>query len=76
MEQNHPDDLLKGSETVLFVDNKAMIIEVSEKPLEQLSCKVFTAESGKKAIEAYKQEKQRAGQHSAIGHGHAGYEWE
>ena len=52
-------DTLTGSETVLFVDDEDMIIEIVEELFEQLGYKVLTARSGKEAIETYKKNKER-----------------
>jgi two-component system, cell cycle sensor histidine kinase and response regulator CckA len=52
-------DILRGTETVLFVDDEDMIIEVTEELFEQLGYKILTARSGKEAIEIYKESKER-----------------
>ncbi|MFH1951137.1 MAG: response regulator [Pseudomonadota bacterium] len=52
-------DTVRGTETVLFVDDEDMIIEVAEQLLEQLGYKVLTARSGKEAIEIYEENKER-----------------
>ena len=52
-------DTLKGSETVLFVDDEDMIIEVAGELFEQLGYKVLTARSGKEAIEIYEKNKEQ-----------------
>ncbi|MBW1780989.1 MAG: PAS domain S-box protein [Deltaproteobacteria bacterium] len=44
-------DALKGTETVLLVDDEDIVIEVAEQLLEQLGYKVLTARSGKEAVE-------------------------
>lgn len=46
-------DILKGSETVLLVDDEKMIIDVNKRLLEKLDYKVLTAGSGNEAIEIY-----------------------
>ena len=46
-------DLLRGTETVLFVDDENMIIDVAKEVLEHLGYKVLIAGSGKEAIEIY-----------------------
>ena len=51
--------IVKGDETVLFVDDEDMIIEVVEEILEQLGYKVLTAKSGKEAIETYEKNKEQ-----------------
>ena len=50
-------DLLKGSETVLFVDDEDMIIEVAEVLLKELGYKVLIARGGKEAVEIYEKNK-------------------
>ena len=52
-------DTLKGTETVLFVDDEDMIIEVAGELFEQLGYKVLTAGSGKEAIEIYEKNKEQ-----------------
>ena len=50
-------DTLRGTETVLFVDDEDMIIEIAEEMFEQLGYKVLIARSGKEAIETYEKNK-------------------
>jgi PAS domain S-box-containing protein len=50
-EEKLPEDILKGKETVLLVDDEDMIIDVGSQILEELGYKVLTAKSGKEAIE-------------------------
>jgi len=52
-------DILRGTETVLFVDDEDMIIEVAEELFEQLGYKVLTARNGKEAIEIYEKNKEQ-----------------
>jgi CheY-like chemotaxis protein len=47
-------DILNGTETILLVDDEDMIIDVGRDVIQKLGYKVMTAESGKKAIEIYK----------------------
>jgi two-component system, cell cycle sensor histidine kinase and response regulator CckA len=47
-------EMLKGTETVLLVDDDDIIIDVGRDILEKLGYKVLTAKSGQKAIEIYK----------------------
>ncbi len=47
-------EVLKGTETVLLVDDEDMIIDVGEGILKELGYKVLIARSGKEAIELYK----------------------
>ena len=58
-EKKPAGDTLKGSETVLFVDDEDMIIEVAEDLLEKLGYKVLIAKSGKEAIKTYKKNKEQ-----------------
>jgi two-component system, cell cycle sensor histidine kinase and response regulator CckA len=48
-----------GSETVLFVDDEDMIIEITEEMLKRLGYKVLTARSGKEAIKTYEEDSER-----------------
>ena len=58
-EKKPTGDTLRGTETVLFVDDEDMIIEVAEELFEQLGYKVLTARSGKEAIEIYEKNKEQ-----------------
>ena len=51
-------DTVRGTETVLLVDDEDMIIEIAEELLAQLGYKVLTAKSGKEAIEIYEENKE------------------
>lgn len=51
--------ILRGPETVLLVDDEDMIIEVGAEILEALGYKVFTARSGREAIEVFKANRDR-----------------
>jgi len=51
--------ILRGTETVLFVDDEAMIIEVTEELFKELGYKVLIARGGKEAIEIYEENKER-----------------
>ena len=58
IEENKPvEDTLRGTETVLFVDDEDMIIEVAEELFDQLGYEVLTAGSGKEAIEIFEEKK-------------------
>ena len=52
-------DILKGSETVLLVDDEDMIIDVGQDILESLGYKVLPAISGKEAIEVYQENREK-----------------
>ena len=58
-EKDPTGDTLTGSETVLFVDDEDMIIEIAEELFEQLGYKVLIARSGKEAIETYEKNKEQ-----------------
>ena len=60
IEEKKPDgDTLRGTETVLFVDDEDMIIEIAEELFERLGYNVLTARSGTEAIEIYKKNKEQ-----------------
>ena len=60
IEEKKPSgNIVRGSETVLFVDDEDMIIEVAEELLEQLGYKVLIAGGGKEAIEIYEKNKEQ-----------------
>jgi PAS domain S-box-containing protein len=54
-----PEEVLKGKETVLLVDDEEMILDVGSQLLEKLGYKVLVAGSGKEAIEFYKANKDK-----------------
>jgi len=49
-----PKGLLEGNETILFVDDEDVIIDVNREILESLGYKVVAAKSGQEAIEVYR----------------------
>ena len=53
-EKELPEELLKGTETILLVDDEDMIIDVCGKILKVLGYKILIARSGKETIELYK----------------------
>lgn len=53
-ESKRKKGIVKGDETILFVDDEDMIIEIAEEMVRHLGYKILTAGSGKKAIEIYK----------------------
>ena len=58
IEEKQPSgDILRGSETVLFVDDEDMIIEVAEELFKELGYKVLIARGGKEAVEIYEKNK-------------------
>jgi CheY-like chemotaxis protein len=52
-----PEDLLKGSETLLIVDDEDMIINICKRLLQEIGHKVLIAKSGKEALEIYEKNK-------------------
>jgi PAS domain S-box-containing protein len=46
--------ILRGDETVLFVDDENMIIDVGKQLLKMMGYKILTAKNGKEAIDIYK----------------------
>lgn len=53
-EQEVPQDLVSGSETIMLVDDEEMILKVGGELLEHLGYTVMTADSGLAAIERYR----------------------
>jgi PAS domain S-box-containing protein len=60
-EKELAEDILKGSETVLLVDDEDMIIDVGKPILEQMGYNVLTATGGKEALDIYEKKKQEIG---------------
>jgi signal transduction histidine kinase len=56
-EKKLPARILKGTETVLLVDDENLITDVGEKILKKMGYTVFTAKSGKEAVEIYEKNK-------------------
>ena len=52
-------EVLKGMETVLFVDDEIMIIDVGREILKTLGYEVLLARGGKEAIEVYKANREK-----------------
>jgi len=57
IEKKVPDEILKGKETILLVDDEEMIIKVGETILKTLGYTAMVARNGKEAIEIYKENK-------------------
>ncbi len=51
------DSIIKGTETVLLVEDEAAVLDVNEKMLRRLGYQVLTAQSGEKAVELYNERK-------------------
>ena len=52
-------DTVRGTETVLFVDDEDIIIEVAEELFKELGYEVLIAKGGKEAVEIYEKNKDR-----------------
>ena len=52
-------EILKGSETVLLVDDEDIIIDVGRDLLEKLGYEVLTAKSGREAVEIYENNREK-----------------
>jgi len=59
VEKGPPEELLKGTGTVLLVDDEDIIIDVGQGILKALGYKVLVARGGKEAIDVYKANKDR-----------------
>jgi PAS domain S-box-containing protein len=53
------EEIFKGGETLLLVDDEEMIIDIGQKMLERLGYKVLVAHGGKEALEVYQRHRQR-----------------
>ncbi len=53
-EKELTQEIIKGTETILLVDDEEMIIEVNQEILKAIGYKTMIARSGKNAIEIYK----------------------
>ncbi len=51
--------IIKGTETILLVDDEEMIIEVNQEILKALGYKTMIARSGKEAVELYKSNQEK-----------------
>jgi len=62
LEEKKPvENIQKGTETILLVDDEKMILEVGKPMLEKMGYNVLTAGSGKDALEIYIKKKDRIG---------------
>ena len=48
-----PQEIAKGAETILLVDDEEMVLDVTKEILEKTGYKVLTARSGRQAVELY-----------------------
>jgi len=58
-EKEHTGETLLGRETVLFVDDEEMIVEVARELLERLGYKTLVAGSGREAVAVYAANRER-----------------
>ena len=58
-EEELPEEVLKGEETVLLVDDEDVIIDVGEEILRELGYNVLIARGGKEAVEIYSRNKDK-----------------
>ncbi len=58
-EEDLHEEILKGKETVLLVDDEDMIIDVGQEILKTLGYKALIARSGKRAIELYEKKQDK-----------------
>lgn len=58
-ERKLPEAFLKGTGTILLVDDEELIVNVDKEILEALGYKVYLARSGKEAIETYKEKQDK-----------------
>lgn len=56
-EKKLADEVLKGTETVLLVDDEDSVLDVGKEMLKEMGYKVLSARSGKKAVEVYAKHK-------------------
>lgn len=56
-EKEFPDDIVKGKETVLLVDDEETVLDVGVKMLENLGYTVLEAKGGSEAVEVYNENK-------------------
>jgi len=53
-----PDHIIKGTGTILLVDDEEMVLEVGERFLKVMGYQVLTAREGREAIEIYKKHRE------------------
>jgi len=58
-EKKSPEDMVKGTEVILLVDDEDMIIKVERRMLEKLGYTPLTAGSGESAVDVYRQNQDR-----------------
>ncbi len=58
-EKTATEEIVRGKETILLVDDQKMVMEVSKEMLETLGYKVYAAGSGQEAIAVYMEKKDK-----------------
>ncbi len=53
------EEIVRGKETILLVDDEAFVLEVGEKILKALGYRVLLAETGERAIEIYRENREK-----------------
>jgi len=53
--------LMRGSETILLVDDESMILDIGEKMLQRFGYQVLAARNGREAVDIYSKAKDRIG---------------
>jgi len=56
-EQSLTDEILKGKETILIVDDEDAVVDVGKDMLKEMGYKVLVARGGKEGVEVYKRHK-------------------
>ena len=56
-EKSLPEKIIRGTETILLVDDEDKIIDIGDKTLRKMDYQVLSARSGKEAIELYSKKK-------------------
>jgi PAS domain S-box-containing protein len=51
------DDILKGTETILLVDDEIKILDIGKEILKEMGYEVLTAQNGKEAVEVFREQK-------------------
>jgi len=53
------EEIVKGSETILLVDDENIVMEVGSEMLDTLGYNIFLARTGKEAIESYRENREK-----------------
>ncbi len=58
-EKEPPQQAIRGSETILLVDDQQTVLDVGKSMLEALGYRVYTAAGGREALEVYREQRQQ-----------------